>query len=457
MPSRSPSDCHRCGTRLARDNHTGLCGGCRRATAKGLLSPPSVPANFWRTKELLDAFAERHIGHVIRAYRHHPYHGPRPLPQDVVAGWMGQSQAQLSRLENGPGLRDLDRLVAWATLLGMPAELLWFALPGASAPRAAHEADSFGLSFIRALRAADRQVGGAHLYATVTTHLNRHWHPRLGRSEGGTKDETSLAGVALLSEMAGWMALDSGSKEAAQRHLTRAARLAAASGDTQLTAQSYASLSHVARLRGNGAEALAHAETGLRHLRSGPPHGPLAARLLIMRACGLAASGDPAGAVAVTAEAEREFTNGGGDGSPWLSPFDAASFASEAAWCFLRIGDHPTAVTWLDQALVYRDASRVRSRALAQLMLAVALLGQGRVDQGRVDQACALVDEALEATTNLGSALLLERLHHVNVLLGPHLHRVTGVSDTAARLSEAIRDRTWIATAAVVHEVSATS
>jgi hypothetical protein len=67
------------------------------------------------------------------------------------------------------------------------------------------------------------------------------------------------------------------------------------------------------------------------------------------------------------------------------------------------------------------------------------------------------VDEALEATTNLGSALLLERLHHVNVLLGPHLHRVTGVSDTAARLSEAIRDRTWIATAAVVHEVSATS
>ncbi|ROT32314.1 hypothetical protein EF879_12120 [Micromonospora sp. HM5-17] len=154
----------------------------------------------------------------------------------------------------------------------------------------------------------------------------------------------------------------------------------------------------------------------------------------------------------MTAEAEREFTNGGGDGLPWPSPFDAASFASEAAWCFLRIGDHPTAVTWLDQALVYRDASRIRSRALAQLMLAVALLGQGRVDQ-----ACALVDEALEATTNLGSALLLEHLHHVNVLLGPHLHRVTGVSDTAARLSEAIRDRTWIATAAVVHEVSATS
>ncbi|WP_148086414.1 hypothetical protein [Micromonospora sp. HM5-17] len=58
------------------------------------------------------------------------------------------------------------------------------------------------------------------------------------------------------------MALDSGSKEAAQRHMTRAGRLAAASGDTQLTAQSYASLSHVARLRGNGAEALAHAETG---------------------------------------------------------------------------------------------------------------------------------------------------------------------------------------------------
>ncbi|MFF5202974.1 hypothetical protein ACFY3B_25570 [Micromonospora parva] len=52
------------------------------------------------------------------------------LPQTVVAGWLGITQAQLSRVENGPPLVHLDRLVHWAKLLGMPARSLWFRLPG---------------------------------------------------------------------------------------------------------------------------------------------------------------------------------------------------------------------------------------------------------------------------------------------------------------------------------------
>ena len=64
--------------------------------------------------------AERHLGRVIRAYRCHPYHGRVALPQTVVAGWLGITQAQLSRVENGPPLVHLDRLAHWARSSGYP-------------------------------------------------------------------------------------------------------------------------------------------------------------------------------------------------------------------------------------------------------------------------------------------------------------------------------------------------
>jgi transcriptional regulator with XRE-family HTH domain len=42
---------------------------------------------------------------------------------------MGITQAQLSRIENGPPIVHLDRLAQWARVLRIPADLLWFALP----------------------------------------------------------------------------------------------------------------------------------------------------------------------------------------------------------------------------------------------------------------------------------------------------------------------------------------
>jgi transcriptional regulator with XRE-family HTH domain len=75
------------------------------------------------------ALATWHMGRVIAAYRHHPHHR-RTLRQDVVAGWVGISQAQLSRIENGLAMKDLDKLTHWARTLGIPARLLWFKLPG---------------------------------------------------------------------------------------------------------------------------------------------------------------------------------------------------------------------------------------------------------------------------------------------------------------------------------------
>ncbi|MGH3870751.1 MAG: helix-turn-helix domain-containing protein [Pseudonocardiaceae bacterium] len=88
-----------------------------------------MPAEFWDGHAMRVAFASRHMGTVIRAYRCHPFHGRRPLPQDVVAGWIGVTQGQLSRIENGPTIVHLDRLMHWARVLRIPSSCLWFTLP----------------------------------------------------------------------------------------------------------------------------------------------------------------------------------------------------------------------------------------------------------------------------------------------------------------------------------------
>lgn len=123
------SHCPRCGGRLARDNGTGRCAACQAAERERLISPPALPATFWEHEPVWRALADRHLGQVIRAYRCHPYHGRQPLRQETVARWLGITQAQLSRIENGAPIVHLDRLTHWAQLLQIPAQLLWFRLP----------------------------------------------------------------------------------------------------------------------------------------------------------------------------------------------------------------------------------------------------------------------------------------------------------------------------------------
>jgi len=121
--------CHSCGARLARDNPGTHCAPCQHKTHDLTRRPPDVPPGFWDTDHMRDALASRHMGSVIHAYRHHPHHG-RPLPQELVAGWLGIAQAQLSRAEHGPPITDLTKLTYWAQTLRIPQRCLWFDLPG---------------------------------------------------------------------------------------------------------------------------------------------------------------------------------------------------------------------------------------------------------------------------------------------------------------------------------------
>ena len=114
----------RCGTRLARDNPDDRCAACQQRLNEVVARAPEVPAGFWDAATLQEALSIRHMGKVCRAYRRHPFfvaeYGDGGIPQDVVAGWLGFSQSQISRAENGPPIINLNRLILWARGLRIP-------------------------------------------------------------------------------------------------------------------------------------------------------------------------------------------------------------------------------------------------------------------------------------------------------------------------------------------------
>jgi len=134
MDSRARQYYCRCGTHLAKDNTERQCARCQRASRDKLIAPPEVPAEFWETEQFREAFAAQHMGRVARAYRTHPYHyavyGLSGISQTLLGQWLALRQPQVSRFETGGPLQHLDTLRHWARVLRIPAELLWFAMPG---------------------------------------------------------------------------------------------------------------------------------------------------------------------------------------------------------------------------------------------------------------------------------------------------------------------------------------
>lgn len=122
----------RCGTRLAADNTEHQCARCQKASRDKLIAPPGVPAEFWQTEQFREAFCAQHIGQVARSYRLSPYHhsmyGPGGISQGLLGQWLGLKQPQISRIETGPPILNLDTLRYWARVLRIPPEWLWFDL-----------------------------------------------------------------------------------------------------------------------------------------------------------------------------------------------------------------------------------------------------------------------------------------------------------------------------------------
>jgi hypothetical protein len=405
------------------------------------------------------------MGHVSRAYRRHPSHiarhGRDGISQERLGGWLGLTQAQVSRIENGPPIRNLDTLAYWAGVLRVPAHLLWFKLPpeasghggeslpveGPSLPVARplkvtsqaavrlHDPDAVAM---RAFRAADLQAGGGHMYASVIRYLQADMAPRLFGSDAGADDQSLFTAAAALTEMAGWMAHDSGRDTAASRHFGRAFALVQVGGDQQLSAHVLGSMSHLASHLGQADDAIALARQGQAVLRAGPASPSLQARMFALEARGTAAKGHVSRAEcsSLLLRAEKALEDAPAEpASPWVSHFDAGSLASEAARCMRQVGDLAQARQQAERIIVLRPGTRTRSRAFGQLAL-VSIL----IDQGQPDHACAIAADVLSATVSLGSYLVITQLLQLQQQLQPY-RDTSAVADFLDCLQGTIRDR----------------
>jgi tetratricopeptide (TPR) repeat protein len=470
MDTYSARCCRSCKTRLARDNRGDRCAACTAKARDLLVGPPSVPPEFWEEPRVRNALDRWHMGAVISAYRNHPFHGS-PLRQETVARWMGLTQAQLSRIENGPAIKDFDKLIQWAELLEIPAHLLWFQLPKrrgvvtsafvsglpetfsrsvpplpAAGPfqlvrvgSRARRANGSDAAAVQAFRSADCQVGGGHLYATVVNYLHSDVAPRLFGGEHDTDSRTVFTAAAALTEMAGWMAHDAGRDDQAHRHFGRALDMSAVGQDRQLGVHVLTSMSHLAHHRSQPHDAIRFAQAGEKTLASGPRNPELEARVFAMQARGFAALRRPQETLTLLARAEKAL-EGTHDEEPstWVSHFDEGSLASEAARCMRQLGKPAQAQRHAERIIELRPADRTRSRAFGQLILIMAL-----IEQGKPEQACAIAREVLNSTQSLGSYLVIQQLRDIQLLLEPY-SATAAVREFLECLAEALRQRIWL-------------
>ncbi|MGH3521093.1 MAG: helix-turn-helix domain-containing protein [Haloechinothrix sp.] len=78
-----------------------------------------------QNEQIAAELQSRHFGRVMAAYR--LAHDP-PISQRTLGGWLGMTQAQVSRLENARvAPANLVKLQRWAAALNVPPALLWFA------------------------------------------------------------------------------------------------------------------------------------------------------------------------------------------------------------------------------------------------------------------------------------------------------------------------------------------
>ncbi|WP_152991207.1 helix-turn-helix transcriptional regulator [Frankia sp. R43] len=434
-----------CGTRLAGDHRESHCAACLRRERDRDGIPPDVPLSFWQTDQLRDAFAAQHIGLVAVAYRTHRYHR-RPISQERLGAWFGLTQAQISRIESGPPIRDLDRLVRWAAILKLPPELLWFDLPGqprAAAPAADRldieatasanrwvssgeeeeeergrpasrqpDAESIRAATI-AFRAADRQLGSGRLYPVVTRFLHTDVLSQLAGSV--QPDPAAFSAAASLTDMAGWLAYDDDRPDQARRHFAQAFGLASAADDPALSAQVLVSQSHLALEHGRTAEAVRLAEAGLVLVPPGPACAPLRARLHAMSARGLALLRDEPACLRALHHAGVELAATAPAPSTWLSPFDEAALAAEAAIARRDLGHLEAGLREVAIVLRLRGMDRVRSRSFSQLTQASMHLRQGDLDA-----AATMGTTVLEHMPHLASQRVTRHLRSLGHTLHPH-------------------------------------
>ncbi|MER6913888.1 hypothetical protein ABT354_19635 [Streptomyces sp. NPDC000594] len=292
------------------------------------------------------------------------------------------------------------------------------------------------LAAMESFRNTDRQQGGGHLYPAVLHYLRTTLTPALVGATALPGGDTAFRAAAALTEMAGWMAHDSGRDALALDHFTHALRLARGVSNPSVAANVLSAMSHLALQNGRSDQALQLARTGLASLNTSAPVPILAARLHAMEARALAHGHDRAGTHRALDAARRQLDRVPAEPvADWVAPFDQAALTSEAAWAHHDLGDLTAAAVEAQRAVTLRGPDRRRSLAFSQLCLARVLLAQDELDA-----ACAVGHDLLNACADLGSVRITQQLSGLqNALLPRQAQRTVG--DLLTRIADTARHR----------------
>ncbi|OKJ99553.1 transcriptional regulator [Streptomyces sp. CB03234] len=288
---------------------------------------------------------------------------------------------------------------------------------------------------VRAMTAAlvdlDHRFGSGHVRPVVVHYLNSVVSGLLSGSYRDTVGRRLFAAVARLTELAGYMAVDTGQPGLAQRYYIQALRLAQAAGDRGYGGYVLAaSMSHLAAQLGNPREIAQLARAAQEGARGHvPPRAE--AMFLAAEARGHALLGDvrvcqevAARAVAAMDRADPE----SGDDPEWIAHFDRAYLADELAHCYRDLGRPEEAARAAGESLDGHPETRARRRAIGLVLLATA-----QVQQREVEAACHTGTRAAELLGTLRSSRGAEYLEDLQQRLEPYADE-PAVREFGARL-----------------------
>ncbi|MXQ57535.1 hypothetical protein GSE51_07955 [Streptomyces sp. XHT-2] len=320
------------------------------------------------------------------------------------------------------------------------ASLRWLVAPEPGIPRPRTEGTRVSLGDVAAIKTTadmfahlDDQFGGDHARHSVIQYLNNDVAPLLRGRYTEQVGRALFSTVAEATLLAGWMSYDACHHGLAQRYFLQALRLAQDANDRRLAGSILSAMSHQATFLGQYTQAATLARAALMGIS--PVATPtLRAQFHAMEARALARTGDVAACEAALSAATRALESRNNEDEPeWISYFDEAELAAEAAHCFRDVNSARRAVAHAENAM---SGSHVRSDFFATMVLADAHLRAGDVEE-----ACRVALDALDLGEQLKSARCISYLAEFRQNLSS-----AGRSSAARELAEQAREhKLWIA------------
>jgi hypothetical protein len=295
-----------------------------------------------------------------------------------------------------------------------------------------------GLSDVAAVRATtkaltdlDHRFGSGHVRPVLVHYLNSVVSGLLAGSYHESTGRQLFAAVARLTELAGYMAVDTGQPGLAQRYYIQALRLAQAAGDRAYGGYVLAaSMSHLAAQLGNPREIAQLARAAQEGAR-GEATATTQAMFHAAEARGHALMGDARACGVVAGQAVEALDRARPDDDPdWIAHFNRAYLADELAHCHRDLGQGAMAARRAEEAVSGYGDQKVRRRAIGLLVLA-----QAQAQQREVERACNTGTQAVELLTRLRSNRGAEYLESLRARLEPYAQEAA-VREFSARFTE---------------------